>query len=794
MDTIKRTLTLGLMLWLALTIQAQMESQLTYRRYTIQDGLPQMQAERLWQDSRGYIYIGTLSGFVRFDGQAFTPFLKGRRVNIVGFAEVDDEVRAFGFFQQWTVGYDDIAQQPLDPQGHWLLNNLNAGSLPDGYVLLEDSLEQNRRLCRLTRQGFVPLLRGQLFDAMTPDRKVFVDARHLFIPTEKGLYRVDWREKSAKRATRLTAKGDVYTLLRTDSDLLAFASNGIYKIEGKEMSRIAPADWKAASYGLTVRQLHSGHLAIADEHTVYLYDGATVRQIFTGINLIRDLLVDRWDRLWVATYQGVYCFFNRCFTNHRLTDESDIVRAVATSGDRLVMGTLNGKLLLSTNSRAECVSDAPDQFYAPSAVAIGSNVYIPGNGDIVCMADTTPRWLQLPRDRYYFVASAWQRLIAGSRNSIFAYHPDTGILDTLTTAIRHPWCGAADGNGLLWIGASSGLYSITRDRQVDKVPYGRQKLVVSTLVADPRGNIFFASADSVFVVKDRRVEPLNPQMPQLAGHEVRSLHVSPKGFLVVAVIDGLFVARIDDRLQVSDLRFYNHQNGFTLTEPLKAQMAETADGTIWLPGVEQMASFRPAALLDYHEEDTYIAPPLSWWQHWWVWLLGLLCIALTVWTTARWYEQQRSQRRMVRLQREKLQRDQQIEAIRQKAIEDEPARLAEDIVRLTEKPADTRLTLRTASGTIVVEVRDIAYFKGDGNYSQIVSFHGSDTVLCGLGTLSKTLDPETFVRADRSTIVNVHNISRLQPRQRICVFRSANGEEVETTLLAPAFKRLQAYL
>ena len=149
---------------------------------------------------------------------------------------------------------------------------------------------------------------------------------------------------------------------------------------------------------------------------------------------------------------------------------------------------------------------------------------------------------------------------------------------------------------------------------------------------------------------------------------------------------------------------------------------------------------------------------------------------------------------MVRLQREKLQRDQQIEAIRQKAIEDEPARLAEDIVRLTEKPADTRLTLRTASGTIVVEVRDIAYFKGDGNYSQIVSFHGSDTVLCGLGTLSKTLDPETFVRADRSTIVNVHNISRLQPRQRICVFRSANGEEVETTLLAPAFKRLQAYL
>ena len=82
----------GLALCLSLTLTGSadpnpsIESRLTYRRYITQDGLPQMQTERLWQDSRGYIYIGTLSGFVRFDGRAFTPFLKGRRLNIVGFS------------------------------------------------------------------------------------------------------------------------------------------------------------------------------------------------------------------------------------------------------------------------------------------------------------------------------------------------------------------------------------------------------------------------------------------------------------------------------------------------------------------------------------------------------------------------------------------------------------------------------------------------------------------------------------------------------------------------------------
>jgi DNA-binding LytR/AlgR family response regulator len=95
---------------------------------------------------------------------------------------------------------------------------------------------------------------------------------------------------------------------------------------------------------------------------------------------------------------------------------------------------------------------------------------------------------------------------------------------------------------------------------------------------------------------------------------------------------------------------------------------------------------------------------------------------------------------------------------------------------------------------MVVDVKDIVYFKGDGNYSQIVTFHDNNTVLLGLGALEKILSPEIFVRADRSTLVNIHHIYNLLPKQRRCIFRSAAGQEIETTLLAPAFKRLQDLL
>lgn len=801
------------MLCLCLGIQAQMESHLTYRRYIIQDGLPQMQTERLWQDSQGYIYIGTLSGFVRFDGHGFTPFLKGRRLNIVGFAEVEDEVRALGFFRQWRVDFDDVEPMPLDPQGHWLLNNLNAGSLPNRYVLLEDSLEEHRRLCMMMKQGFKPLIEHRLLDEMMPDRKLYYDAAkgEAIVPIESGL----WRIKAGK-ASKLSDKNNIYTLIRTDSALLAFASDGIYAVEGNGLRQIQAANWSAVSYGLTVRKLRSGSMVIADEHTVYIWDGTGIREIMSGINLIRDVLVDRWDRLWVATYQGVYHFFNRCFTNHRLTDENDIVRAVAIDdANQLVMGTLNGKLMVGNS----VINDNPDQFYAPNAAKVGGKVYMAGNSDVVCIErdkEGKPfiNWLGLPRDRYQFVASAWGQLIVGSRTSISVWNPQTKALDTLTTEILHPWCAAEGTDGLLWIGSSSGLFRINQKHEVNKLEYPSQKLIITALVADSQGSILFASADSLFMVKNGQVETLNQQIPELGGHEVRSLYISPRGYVVVAAVDGLFVCRLGKDYQLSDIRFFNYQNGFTMTEPLKAMMAESNDGTVWLPGVEQMTSFNPEELLSHNEEDTYIAPPLQWWEHWWVCLIGVFLLALLVWLVTRWYEKRRNQWRMIRLQQEKLWREEQIDAIRRKALEvrdsqtnpheskqtessqtDNPqTALAEDIVKMTEKSYEERITLRTASGIIVVDVKDVAYFKGDGNYSQIVTFHDSNTVLIGLGALAKMLSPTIFVRADRSTLVNIHHIYNLLPKRRLCIFRSPTGIEVETTLLAPAFKRLQEYL
>ena len=643
-----------------------LESSLSYRRFTTLDGLSQMQTETVWQDAHGYIYIGTLSGFVRYDGRSLTPFLGGRRENIVAFQEVEGQVRALGFVRQWLVSGNEASMTPIDPKNELLLNNFNATDLPPGYVLLEDRKEQNRVLCQMGPQGMERFMKLPVLDEMTPDRKLYLDSKSLYVPTAQGLFRLD----SGGTSVRLTTKGDYFSLIRTDGQLLALAADGIYTVNGDSMMLRHAFHFEAPDYGLSVRQDRQGRLFIADSHTIWRYDDTsqTMQQLATGFNLIKGLYVDSWNRLWAATYQGAYCFFHCDFVNHRLADPNDIVRSVAMTDSTAVMGTLNGKVLV--NGREVYHDD--ENYFAPSAAVLADGVYMVGRGDMAVVRGDSVHWLGLSSDKYQFVSRFGDRLIIGTRSSLLSYEPASRHIDTLTTEIVRPWCAADDGQGRLWVGGNSGVYCLTGIEQgpltVKQVKATPTALVATTMSSNRRGQMCFAVGDSLFATQDGQLRPLTELQPALKGHEVRSVHLSPHGYVVAAAIDGLLVARLDDVGRVVDQHWFDAANGFTMIEPLAATMAETADGTVWLAGLEQMTSFRPDALLADNREEAVVRLPVPWWQRWWVWIALAVVLALAVWGVARWHERRVARRKLQQLQREKMQKELQLSAVRLKSI------------------------------------------------------------------------------------------------------------------------------
>ena len=176
----------------------------------------------------------------------------------------------------------------------------------------------------MTAEGIKPLLCGAVFDRMTPDRKMYIDGEDIYVPTDQGLFVV-----RDKRWRLLTAKDDIFTLVREGQRLYALAADGIYTLKDDTLTLCTAYHFEAPDYGLFVRRNPRGGLFIADAHTLYRYDGQRVNTLASGFNLVKSLLVDRWGRLWMATYQGVYLFFHNDFTLHRLSDPDKPARSVA---------------------------------------------------------------------------------------------------------------------------------------------------------------------------------------------------------------------------------------------------------------------------------------------------------------------------------------------------------------------------------------------------------------------------------------------------------------------------------
>lgn len=107
--------------------------------------------------------------------------------------------------------------------------------------------------------------------------------------------------------------------------------------------------------------------------------------------------------------------------------------------------------------------------------------------------------------------------------------------------------------------------------------------------------------------------------------------------------------------------------------------------------------------------------------------------------------------------------------------------------------APEKLSFRPVNGKLFVAAGDIAWFKAEGNYSTIVTFGGEELILENLLSLEHRL-PGDFARVDRSTIVNVSKIYKINQQERSCTLRSADGRSLELRLSRSGIEMLTSIL
>ena len=123
-------------------------SEYAYRHYTTDDGLLSYSLETIYQDSRGFIWVGCSGGIARYDGFTFHRYMEGEFSNIVRISENSQhEIIAYGLnLTRLTVtpipSVTEISQGILRHK-----NNLN---FPASYFLLNKSYSKTKALFQLT--------------------------------------------------------------------------------------------------------------------------------------------------------------------------------------------------------------------------------------------------------------------------------------------------------------------------------------------------------------------------------------------------------------------------------------------------------------------------------------------------------------------------------------------------------------------------------------------------------------------------------------------------------------------
>jgi signal transduction histidine kinase/ligand-binding sensor domain-containing protein len=562
------------------------------RHYDYRAGLSQVTVTALAQDQFGYIWIGTQSGLNRFDGYQFKTFVsqqqnantlaggfitalcvsndkvwvgtstglsvyhseKGQFTSLlaknhtmiksdrVSWVDCKDDrvVVSTEDNTSYEVDKSSLVPHSLNIEGNFIRNVVHRG---DNYFYLSDIgfMAQHRQA-----QTSVQLLAGEFKEMIYQGQRAMLITKSNQLISYDTLYqRVLW-SRSFNTAQNITLHG----LEINGNEILVASSHGVYllDLQGKLINHWYKRDRQASGLQdnniLTVMRDKNQDLWIGTESRgVHFFSqlsesfGHVSEYNYPHSSLetadIRNFAIDREDRIWLATSDGVHIFngsgfkpVNHYFSKLKVLDGSFVTRIIF-SGDWL-WATTRGNGVVSYNLVSnELVHLKPDFGNGPE---LSFNDVILFNGKVIVSSRTT--------GLMYFDEQA---------KSLHAmYSPKQNApshVSSLAVVEGRLWFGSI-GNGLFRdVGGTLEHLSTIEGLASD---------LVFMLEQDQYGRVWVASESGLSVVsKEFEIEKVFTQQDGLANNAIWALVFDNFNHLWVGSSGGL------SQINTSDFSIYN---------------------------------------------------------------------------------------------------------------------------------------------------------------------------------------------------------------------------------------------
>jgi hypothetical protein len=539
--------------------------------YTTHDGLPQIQVQKLFQDSRGYIWVGTKGGLARFNGESFDNYLTNQYITRIaesgsgsvfistksGVYKYDrNEMRQIVTAETPTTvlpGKDEY--YILDDSGvHLYVNNLKVKTFPIHIAV--SSFVQYSYYDKTRDIAFFYAQKDQMIYYIRNAELFKIDLKNLF-----GL--------------GIFENGTVYTT----------------QIEGIKAKVIDPITQevfftynidKQGVYSINEFNIPCAKHVFQYQYQVFELDSLSesVRSLdFPIIKVPYKVLLDKDENFWVATDNGVYQVSSAPFEVFSRDYMNDMWTIVKGKDGKLYGGALqNGLYQFDLESNKKIFLKAPrnqytsyetEYYYGASKDALG-NLYFPTQFGLVKYnykkAVKLDNSLSLIT-KYDYISN---KIIAGQGNGL-AFFNENGKKETYRDSTKkfissHPTDFEFQGDSMIWISSWNGLATFDRSSRKFSLVKTKDSLYPPGVVAmdkDKYGNIWLGGTDGLWFF-DNKFQVFQKIKPDIYKKYILDIQVIDEKYLLIGTSHEVYIVDMVEYQKTGFwiFKMYNFRNGF----------------------------------------------------------------------------------------------------------------------------------------------------------------------------------------------------------------------------------------
>ena len=579
-----------------------------FRNFSIEDGLEQSHINTVYQDKKGYIWIGGNGGLTRFDGKNFKTWTVKDSLpsaNILAIAEDSKGILWISCANNGVASFDGKKFTHYTEANGLAANDVRA--------IFEDSkgnlwFGTFSGVSKFTKGKFENLelnngSAGNFIYSICEDK----NGNLWFGSYGGGIGRYDGKSVVFFKTNDGLADNYITNVdINSKGEVVASTTSGISIFDGKKFSNIGQQQ------GLLSFQLNdfaydgSGNLWMASDYGVTKYDGKTFSHITEKVgipdNKVNCVFVDREDNLWLGTKKGLAKLADRSFVHFSepgfspseifKTSTGKIIAANRGGGIYIFNGDNFSKWEIdeTLNERViSCIAEdrlgriwfgtsdfegvyVLEQGKKTAVIQYTEDVGLPSNNinDIIC--DSKGKiWIATPNG------------VAKSDSSGFSkIEISEDVTDNNIVSLME------DNSGKIWMGSFDGMIYRYDGKRIQK--FDENKSPVLSIIQSKNGTIFFRTEENGFLVLSKNKFTIVKQKDGLSSDVIRSLVFDNNATLWAGTQRGINKISFGSENKIL-VRSYGFSEGFKSLECNSNAALFDSDGHLWFGTAKGITRF-----------------------------------------------------------------------------------------------------------------------------------------------------------------------------------------------------------